>query len=306
MTGDGPEPGEAQRAYVRRTGGPSDRLRAAWRRVGARRLGALDRAARRLYVEGQRWRFAVLLASDLDSYRTYRRLDGRGRPLPAEPVRLRVKPLGGTEVELRPGTSDAQMLRETFRDNVHRPPPQAEARGVRHIVDLGANAGMTVIDNALRYPEARIVAVELDPANADLARRNAAAWSDRCEILQGAAWHADGEVSYVREPGQEFGFHVATGPGARGRTRALSMDTILGHLPDGVRVDFLKMDVEGVEARLLAPATPHWADRVDAIALQVHGDYTVEDCLRDLAALGFAGHVDQRRIDFVSAVRSPG
>lgn len=51
------------------------------------------------------------------------------------------------------------------------------------IVDLGANLGITVADNARRYPEAQIIAVELDPENAELARRNTAPWADRVELL---------------------------------------------------------------------------------------------------------------------------
>jgi hypothetical protein len=63
------------------------------------------------------------------------------------------------------------------------------------------------------------------------------------------------------------------------------------------------MDIEGVESRLLG-ADAAWAGRVDAIALQVHGDYTLEDCARDLARLGFRPAVDRRRIDFIGGVRS--
>jgi FkbM family methyltransferase len=294
--------GAAQANYERSTGGPADRLRALWRRSGLRGVPLLDRPVRAAFYELERWRAAVALTSDRASYRMFRRLDGRGRPVRSATVRLRVKPLGGHEVELRPGTSDAQMLRETFRDNVHIPPPEIEARGVRTIVDLGANAGMTVAANALRYPDARIVAVELDPENAELARRNTARWADRVEILQGAVWTDDGEVPYARERGNEFGFSVLRGD-ANTTTRALSMGTILGHVPDDGRVDFLKMDIEGVESRLLS-GDADWAARVDAIALQVHGDYTLEDCARDLARLGFRPAVDRRRIDFIGGVRS--
>jgi FkbM family methyltransferase len=297
--------GTAQANYERETGGLSDRVRGLWRRIGLRRIPLVDRAARAVYYELQRWRYAVALTSDLRSYRLYRRLDGRGRPLRAATVRLRVKPLDGHEVELRPRTSDAQMLRETFRDNVHVPPPAIEARGVRWIVDLGANAGMTVAANALRYPDAHIVAVELDPENAELARRNTARWADRCELLQGAVWTEDGEVPYARERGNEFGFSVVRGSGAPTVTRALSMDTILAHVPEGARVDFLKMDIEGVEEQLLSGDGAGWVGRVDAIALQVHGDYTLEDCARDLAALGLRPAVDRRRIDFIGGVREP-
>jgi len=286
--------------YERRTDGRTDLVRHVYRLVGARRLRRVDAAVRAVYIEWQRWRFATLLASDLASYRAYRRADGRGRHAGDATLRVRVKPLGGRAVELRPGTTDAQMLRETFRDNVHRP----TAPRVRTIVDIGANIGITVAYNALRYPEARIVAVELDAGNVALARRNTAEWADRVELRHGAAWVEDGEVTYVNDRGLEFGFYVDEG--GSGRAPALSMGTILGLVPAGGRVDFLKMDVEGVEAQLLKPSVPHWADRVDEIALQVHHDYTVEDCVRDLTALGFTAAADTRRIDFVRGQRSAG
>ena len=286
--------------YERRTDGRTDLVRHVYRLVGARRLRRVDAAVRAVYIEWQRWRFATLLASDLASYRAYRRADGRGRHARDATLRVRVKPLGGRAVELRPGTTDAQMLRETFRDNVHRP----TAPQVSTIVDIGANIGITVAYNALRYPEARIVAVELDAGNVALARRNTAEWADRVELRHGAAWVEDGEVTYVNDRGLEFGFYV--NEGGSGRAPALSMETILGLVPADGRVDFLKMDVEGVEARLLKPSVPHWADRVDEIALQVHHDYTVEDCVRDLTALGFTAAPDTRRIDFVRGQRSAG
>ena len=285
--------------YERRTDTASDRLRHLYRIAGARRLRHVDAAVRAVYIEWQRWRFATLLASDLESYRAYRRADHRGGHPHDATEHVRIKPLGGHAVELRPGTSDAQMLRETFRDNVHRP----ELRpAVRNIVDIGANIGITVADNALRQPGARIVAVELDAGNVELARRNTARWADRVELLHGAAWVEDGEVTYVDDKGLEFGFYV--NEGGEARAPAFSMATILGHVPEGERIDFLKMDVEGVEAKLLVPSSPHWIDRVDEIALQVHHDYTVEDCVRDLTALGFDARRDSRRIDFVRGQRS--
>src|SRR5262249_21333726 len=142
------------------------------------------------------------------------------------PVAIRVRPLGGATFWLRPGTTDALMIRDTFRDN-HHPPPD-EIRDPRWIVDLGANIGVTVADNARRHPRARIVAVELDPGNAESARRNTQPWADRVEILQGAVWTSDGEVAYDADTGEEHGFRAGAGTAT---TRALSMDTILSHVP---------------------------------------------------------------------------
>lgn len=284
---------------TRPTGAWTDRLRLAWRARLAR-FERLDRLAHRGYFEWQRARYAVGYMADLRSLRDYLRVESRWAG--PEPVAVRVRPMGGATIWLRPRTTDPIMLRDTFRDGVHPPPAEIAARGVLRIVDLGANAGVTVADNARRYPHAQIVAVELDPGNAEAARRNTAPWADRVQILQGAVWERDGEVPYEAEQGQEYGFRVVEGaPGAT--TRALSMETILSHVPEGHRIDYMKMDIEGVEARLLSGPAAAWAQRVDSIGLQVHDPYTLADCARDLTALGFEPHVDQRRMNYIVGVR---
>jgi FkbM family methyltransferase len=285
----------------RSTGSRSDALRSAWAALTARpELAGLDRRAHLAYAQWERLRFGATLMADWRSRVAYFGVERRGAT--GAPARVRVRPLGGAVFELRPGTTDALSLRDTFRDAVHPPPLEAVRRGVRQIVDLGANIGATVAHNALAHPEARILGVELDPDTAALARRNIAPWADRCEILQGAVWTEDGTVSYggVREDG----FQVSDAADGRS-TRALSMDTVFAHLPPGTRVDYLKMDVEGVEARLLSGAAAAWLDRVDSLSLQVHDPYTTADCVRDLTALGFVARIAPQRSNYVVAVR-PG
>jgi FkbM family methyltransferase len=287
-------------AKRRSTGSWTDGLRRAWadlvRRPG---LQGLDRRAHLAYAHWERLRHGASLMADPRSLLAYLGLERRGASGPAR--RVRVRPLGGATFELRPGTTDAVSLRDTFRDCVHPPPPEAARRGVRHIVDLGANIGATIAHNAMLHPEARILGVELDPDTAALARRNIAPWADRCEILQAAVWTEDGTVHYGGD--RQDGYQVSeTSTGDRS-TRALSIESVFGHLPEGVRVDYLKMDIEGVEARLLSGSAADWTGRVDAISLQVHGAYTTSDCERDLTALGFITRVDQRRPDYVVGVR---
>lgn len=284
-------------APTRPTGRWTDRLRVAWRGHVGTRFPALDRFAHRAYFQWQRLVYALRLTADLHSLVAYLRLEGPARP--AGPVAVRVRPLDGRTVWLRPRTTDAEMLRDTFRDLVHPPPDLG--RPIRSVLDLGANAGITVAHNALLHPEARIVAVELDPGNAEAARRNLAWLGDRVVLLQGAVWTSDGEIAYDDTTG-EYGFRVVAG-GAGATTRAFSMASILAHVPDGTRVDYVKMDVEGVEAQLLGGEAAAWLDVVDSIGLQVHDPYTTADCIRDLEARGFSAAVDRRRMNFVVAVR---
>jgi FkbM family methyltransferase len=280
---------------TRPTGTWTDHVRRGWRRALGR-YTTFDRLAHRAYFHWQRLRHGLELTPDIGPY-----LRVESRWAKPDPVPVRVRPLGGATIWLRPRTTDAEMLRDTFRDAVHPPPPEIAARGVRWIVDLGANAGVTVAHNALLFPQARIVGVELDPGNAAAARRNTAPWAERVEIVQGAVWVEDGEVPYDAGSGDEYGFRVG---GSGATTRALSMDTILARVPAGERVDYVKMDIEGVEARLLSGEAARWIERVDSISLQVHDPYSLDDCARDLRALGFTPRVDPRRMNYIMGVRA--
>ena len=137
-------------------------------RVWTRPLAALpDRlqdALRFVYV-------AARVTCDLQSLLTFGRLARqRDRDDPRSPARLRLRPLGGREVLVRPGTSDADTVWGTFARGYHLPPP--EVGTPRTIWDLGANIGLTMAHFACVFPGSRVIGVELDAENAALAHHN--------------------------------------------------------------------------------------------------------------------------------------
>ena len=280
-----------------RPGARRDRLARALARLPA----PLQRAVRLAFV-------ALRVTAGPRSFLTYLRLtrvrrhEGSGGRV----VHVRLRPLGGREVLLRPSTSDADTVWGTFAGAYHLPPP--EASDPRLIWDLGANIGLTMADMAVRFPGARIVGVELDHDNAQLARRNLAPWGERCEVLEAAVWREDGELSYHRLTGGTAGHHVADVPvGTEGegiaRAPAISLDTLLERSGAGAVVDFAKVDVEGTERELLRAGTG-WAGRVRTITVEVHEPYTVAECERDLRALGFTTRVHPRHWACVTGVRT--
>ena len=215
------------------------------------------------------------------------RLSSCGDAVPPTVHRVRVKALG-CDVGVRQGTKDYCAVRDTFAGGYHLPPPGVTPDT---ILDLGANIGMTMAHFAVLYPRARMIGVELDPDNASLCRENVRPWADRCKLVEGAVWTADGEVTYERRRGLEQGFHVA-GESGNAMAPAITLNTLLArHGWD--QVDFMKMDIEGAEEQVLRSAT-EWAAQVRSIKVEVHGTYTVSDCASDLRALGFDARIDDR------------
>jgi FkbM family methyltransferase len=197
-------------------------------------------------------------------------------------VSLRVRALGGARVLVRPGSSDAQVLLDTFVGGYHRPPADLDPTT---IVDLGSNIGLTLADLAAHHRRATLVGVELDEDNAALAEMNVEAWRERCTVVRAAVWIDDGEVTYELTPGREYAARIGDGDRT---TRSISIDTLTAGLP---KVDYLKMDIEGAEAQVLR-ANTDWAAKVASIKVETHPPYTRDDCTRDLTALGFIVVVD--------------
>ena len=211
---------------------------------------------------------------------------------------IELRPLRGRTVWIRPGTSDADVVWDTFVGRYHMPPPDLPNEPLALIWDLGSNIGLTMVDLAVRFPRARILGVELEPANAALALRNIEPWSDRCELLEAAVWTHDGTIDFDGAGGEEHGFRVAdAGP----RTAAaIALSTLRARSPEGP--DYIKMDIEGAE-RAVRQTNTSWAADAGAIKVEVHDPYTVGDCVEDLTRLGFEATADRRHWACVAGVR---
>lgn len=212
---------------------------------------------------------------------------GRFDP-PGEPEPIALAALGGAPVHLRPGAADADVLISAFHGCYHLPDGGLEPPSL--IWDLGANIGLTALQLARRFPAARVVAVELDGANFELAARNLASVADRVELIEGAVWTDPGTLEYgTPDGGGEDSFRVSeTGTAS---AAAVTLDDLRARFGDP---GYVKMDIEGAEREVLARNTD-WAAHVPTINVEYHAPYDGAACRRDLAALGFGAFEEHRR-----------
>lgn len=185
-------------------------------------------------------------------------------------------PDGGTRPFHHRGTkADLGVLAQMFKNEDYslrrlRRGAELAARGQAmarpFILDAGANIGASVCWFASRFPQAHIVAIEPDPANFDLLRRNTEGLD--VELHQAALGGRDGMVNLV-DPGEgEWGYRTADA--ADGSVPLLSVGRIVSEkIAAGYAPFIAKIDIEGGEADAFAPPTD-WVDAFPLMLVELH------------------------------------
>lgn len=220
-------------------------LRAA---VPARLWRALHRArVRALYTVRFGWRAGRAL---------YRTLHGGARGEVTVAVPGLPAPL-----TLRAGTSDVDAFEQVFVQGEYDVPLAAPPRT---IIDAGANVGAAAVYFAHRYPEARIAAVEPDPENFALLRRNVAPYPG-VRPLQAGLWSHRTTLAILNPADRPWDRRVGE---AAGGIPALTVEDVMEALGDRP-LDLLKMDIEGAEVEVFRTSAA-WIGRVGTIIVETH------------------------------------
>ena len=220
-------------------------------------------------------------------------------------VEFRIRQLHGRTLRCRSRGSDTEVVYTTFAHQFHLPGAKKNLGNVSVIFDLGANIGSTMAHFAHLYPAAVIVGVELDHDNAELARFNTQDYPN-CQVVEAAVWVQDGNLEYEYINSTESGYSAREVNSERLGTpvrsaKAVTMGKLCNEYAPERMIDYVKMDVEGAERRLLTENT-EWAQRVRCLMVELH-DYDKDACIRDLQRLGFEAAPDDNHHSAVIGIR---
>ena len=195
------------------------------------------------------------------------RLRMRGRAA-SRPLAVRV-PGSPHPVWFRPGTSDIDVFHQVFVRQEY-----ACLNGVsepRLIIDGGANVGYSAVWFLIRFPTAKVIAVEPDAANADLLERNLKPYGDRVRVVRSALWPRPAGL-VVRPGGDGRAWAWQVRESAAWETPDLTATEIGVLLLDSgePRISILKLRIEGAEQQIFAAGDPGWLSRTDAVAIELH------------------------------------
>jgi FkbM family methyltransferase len=141
--------------------------------------------------------------------------------------------------------------------------------GLRTVVDLGSNIGISALYFLTRDPAARVWCYEPVPRNAQRLRENLTAFAGRWELTEAAVADRAGTVSFgVEESGRYGGIGRATGQEIEVPCQDIN-SVLSGILAQVERIDVLKVDTEGAELVTARAIAPEHLDRIDTIYLEL-------------------------------------
>lgn len=184
-------------------------------------------------------------------------------------------PSGGVAA-IRPKDSDFATLRQVFRDKnyaIDLPPmwkrvEDAYARilaagEVPVIVDAGANIGAATIWFQQTFPKAMVLAIEPDPENAALLRKNLDR-IDRTKVFEAAVGSQPGFVSVASA---DSSWAVTTERAEQGCPIVTIPEAVAS--VDRGRLFIAKIDIEGFESDLFSAGT-EWLDDAAVVYIEPH------------------------------------
>lgn len=192
---------------------------------------------------------------------------------PNPTLRLRVPGVKGL-VRARWGSSDISVFHSVFLSGHYRPLCEVPTAG--SIVDCGANVGYSAIYLLRQFPDARLVAIEPAPDNADLCRANLSSFGVRATVMEAAAW-----------PAASGGLVLDRGTWGRVEPWAIQVREIDANQASDVAavtisevmekfgfasIDILKIDIEGSEQKLFQRGATAWLGHVKNLAVELHDD----------------------------------
>jgi FkbM family methyltransferase len=194
---------------------------------------------------------------------------------------IRISTRLGT-INLRPSDSDMSVLRQIFVQKDYDLNKHAQMTRIRSayeamlraggnqvIIDAGANIGAASIYFSKIFPEARIVAVEPDPQNAEICRRNCESL-ENVTVVEAAIGSTPGRVKLKRPDNKDkTSYSIQTERGEGADIHVVTVDELLANAGLGGKLFIIKIDIEGFEKDLFSSETS-WLSEATVVIIELH------------------------------------
>jgi FkbM family methyltransferase len=181
-------------------------------------------------------------------------------------VSIQRKPeIAAYPIFLRYPSTDLSTYKQVFEDFSYNFALNHEPQT---IVDAGANIGLASVYFANKYPNAKIISVELEKNNFEMLKKNTANYKNIMP-LHAALWNRNEKVCIVDTNKGNDAFQV-------GQKQSSEFQKINGFTIDKImnmfelqKIDLLKIDIEGAEKEVFEN-TATWIGKINTMAIELH------------------------------------
>lgn len=172
------------------------------------------------------------------------------------------------------------------------------------IVDCGANIGLAVFYFKKIYPDARIVAIEADPDIFEVLKRNVTnAGLTDVDLINAAVWDSEEQLSFRTEGGSSGRIAMVGDEHKLTSIRGVRLRDLLDQ-----KVNLLKIDIEGAEARVIKDCAEKLIN-VDRIILEYHSHHSepqnMAEILENLSSSGFRYYIKEAYVPNAPFISCP-
>ncbi|HPA22896.1 MAG TPA: FkbM family methyltransferase [Ferruginibacter sp.] len=167
---------------------------------------------------------------------------------------------------LRNNGTDAGIFGQVFIDGQYEIPISFKPKT---IIDAGANIGLAALYFADKFPISKIVALEPDKDNFDVAIKNTEN-NPNITVLQKGVWDKDTYLEIIDTTVSKDAFMVKeSNQKSANSIEAITIDTIMQQ-QGWTGIDILKVDIEGSEKELFSANYQKWLPVTKVIFVEVH------------------------------------
>jgi len=193
------------------------------------------------------------------------------------------------------------ILNEIYLDRVYDVPGVDLAR-CNSVLDVGGNVGLFALYVASVAPNATVHCFEPDPKNFEMLEHNLKRNHVRAKAYRLAVSTSCG-TGHLRVAGNSAEYSLGEANASTTSVDCVDWDQVF-KLAGVDRFDFVKMDIEGHERKLLAACTDEQLGRIGALSLEWHhGMEELEALARRFRGIGFdaAPHVLDGQVRYLKA-----
>jgi FkbM family methyltransferase len=170
----------------------------------------------------------------------------------------------GKIFQIRKNTTDYLVFKKVFIDMEYN---FTFNHGIDYIIDAGANIGASAVYFALKFPAAKIIAIEPETNNFEQLKKNARSYPNIIPVL-GGVWSETGAFKIKNEKGDSWNFMLEKSTDENSDKRLYTIEELI-NIYQFPRVDFLKIDIEGAES-IVFEKNYQWLSMVKSLSIEFH------------------------------------